>query len=131
MRLRSTTGSNVKRPEDKLSSGMVGSSVSNCAFMTASEHPETESPRPYRIIERLKEVGWDKELTFLGDSGIATMSKLPIVRQSSKLTEGGECSAYTNAYTLTAINCSMAEGACNTRSILDRNPGKAARRRIS
>ncbi|KAI0348764.1 hypothetical protein OH77DRAFT_1491384, partial [Trametes cingulata] len=40
------------------------------------------------IVLRLRESGWDKELDFMGEDGIEEMSTFPIVRQSSKLTEG-------------------------------------------
>ncbi|KAI0675563.1 hypothetical protein C8Q78DRAFT_331913 [Trametes maxima] len=40
------------------------------------------------IKARLLESGWGKELDFIGAKGIEAMSKLPVVRQSSKLTEG-------------------------------------------
>ncbi|KAI0667087.1 hypothetical protein C8Q78DRAFT_1056442 [Trametes maxima] len=40
------------------------------------------------IISRLRANGWDKELEYLGEYGVNEMFKLPIVRQSSKLTDG-------------------------------------------
>ncbi|KAI0644904.1 hypothetical protein C8Q79DRAFT_912592, partial [Trametes meyenii] len=40
------------------------------------------------IVARLRENGWDKELEYLEKHGMNGMSKLPVVRQSSKLTEG-------------------------------------------
>ncbi|OJT02469.1 hypothetical protein TRAPUB_7036 [Trametes pubescens] len=40
------------------------------------------------IISRLREAGWAREIDFLNEAGLDAMSKLPVVRQSSKLTEG-------------------------------------------
>ncbi|KAI0367560.1 hypothetical protein BV20DRAFT_949943 [Pilatotrama ljubarskyi] len=42
------------------------------------------------IVSRLRSSGWEKEIDFMGEVGIATMADLPVVRQSSKLTEGGD-----------------------------------------
>ncbi|KAM5534511.1 hypothetical protein V8D89_011843 [Ganoderma adspersum] len=39
------------------------------------------------IIKKLKETGWEKDLLFLGERGVNQMSRLPVVRQSTKLTE--------------------------------------------
>ncbi|KAI0675567.1 hypothetical protein C8Q78DRAFT_332361 [Trametes maxima] len=47
------------------------------------------------IMARVLENGWEKELAFLGEEGIKTMSKLPVVRQSSKLTEGAWKKVFT------------------------------------
>ncbi|TBU45399.1 hypothetical protein BD309DRAFT_1079352 [Dichomitus squalens] len=41
------------------------------------------------ILELLKETGWKKELDFLGKYGLEKMSRLPVVRQSTKLTDKG------------------------------------------
>ncbi|KAI0641988.1 hypothetical protein C8Q79DRAFT_918678 [Trametes meyenii] len=52
---------------------------------------ETARTQRFELIKaRLWEDGWGKELDFIGAKGIEAMSKLPVVRQSSKLTEGGE-----------------------------------------
>ncbi|KAI0630474.1 hypothetical protein C8Q77DRAFT_1133246 [Trametes polyzona] len=40
------------------------------------------------ICARLRESEWSPELEFMGTAGLNTMSNLPVVRQSSKLTEG-------------------------------------------
>ncbi|OJT02474.1 hypothetical protein TRAPUB_7041 [Trametes pubescens] len=40
------------------------------------------------IIVRLRNAGWDKEVDFLSAEELYAMSMLPVVRQSSKLTEG-------------------------------------------
>lgn len=47
------------------------------------------------IVVKLRDLGWGKELDFLGEEGIETMSKLPVVRQSTKLTEGGKYNPYS------------------------------------
>ncbi|KAI0630484.1 hypothetical protein C8Q77DRAFT_1063124 [Trametes polyzona] len=39
------------------------------------------------IVDRLRECGWEKELDFMGATGLDIVSKMPVVRQSSKLTE--------------------------------------------
>ncbi|KAI1796802.1 hypothetical protein LXA43DRAFT_879509 [Ganoderma leucocontextum] len=41
------------------------------------------------IVEKLKETGWEKDLDFLGPNGLEKMSRLPVVRQSVKLTDKG------------------------------------------
>lgn len=43
-----------------------------------------------RIVARLRKSGWDQEVDFLGDEGRKILSDFPVVRQSSRLTEGGE-----------------------------------------
>ncbi|EIW59875.1 uncharacterized protein TRAVEDRAFT_47177 [Trametes versicolor FP-101664 SS1] len=40
------------------------------------------------ILARLRDSDWKIELDFLGDEGIETLSNMPVVRQSTKLTEG-------------------------------------------
>ncbi|EIW59894.1 uncharacterized protein TRAVEDRAFT_71786 [Trametes versicolor FP-101664 SS1] len=40
------------------------------------------------ILDRLRDAGWGKELDFMGAEGIETMSDMPVVRQSTKLTNG-------------------------------------------
>ncbi|KAI0640754.1 hypothetical protein C8Q79DRAFT_1078974 [Trametes meyenii] len=63
-------------------------------YLTAVEmarEAELEAARKKQldqILERLKYAGWDKELAHMGSRGIATISAIPIVRQTSKLTEG-------------------------------------------
>ncbi|KAM5534510.1 hypothetical protein V8D89_011842 [Ganoderma adspersum] len=42
-----------------------------------------------KIVKRLMETGWEKDLDFLGPYGLERMSRLPVVRQSGKLTEKG------------------------------------------
>ncbi|KAI0367577.1 hypothetical protein BV20DRAFT_1123395 [Pilatotrama ljubarskyi] len=49
---------------------------------------DSRKQRFEEIILRLRESGWDKELDFMGEEGIEEMSNFPVVRQSSKLTEG-------------------------------------------
>lgn len=45
---------------------------------------------PYcSILVKLRDAGWGKDLDFMGKQGLDTMSKMPVIRQSSKLTEGG------------------------------------------
>lgn len=50
---------------------------------------------PYcSILVKLKDAGWGEDLDFMGKQGLDTMSKMPVVRQSSKLTEGGTYTIY-------------------------------------
>lgn len=44
----------------------------------------------YSILVRLRETGWGKEVDYLGKEGLDTMRRMPVLRQSSKLTDGGE-----------------------------------------
>lgn len=46
------------------------------------------------IVKRLMETGWEKDLNFLGPYGLERMSRLPVVRQSGKLTEKGRLSLH-------------------------------------
>ncbi|KAI1790226.1 hypothetical protein LXA43DRAFT_891288 [Ganoderma leucocontextum] len=41
------------------------------------------------IVEKLNETGWEKDLDFLDPEGLEKMSRLPVVRQSAKLTDKG------------------------------------------
>ncbi|EIW59895.1 uncharacterized protein TRAVEDRAFT_47198 [Trametes versicolor FP-101664 SS1] len=41
------------------------------------------------ILVKLRDAGWGKDLDFMGEQGLDAMYKMPVVRQSSKLTEGG------------------------------------------
>ncbi|EJF64361.1 hypothetical protein DICSQDRAFT_178812 [Dichomitus squalens LYAD-421 SS1] len=41
------------------------------------------------ILRLLEETGWKKELDYLGEDGLQKMSRLPVVRQSTKLTDKG------------------------------------------
>ncbi|KAI0371224.1 hypothetical protein BV20DRAFT_1017169 [Pilatotrama ljubarskyi] len=49
---------------------------------------DSRKQRFEEIVLRLREGGWNEELDFIGEDGIEKMSKFPVVRQSSKLTEG-------------------------------------------
>ncbi|KAI0831906.1 hypothetical protein BC628DRAFT_1350483 [Trametes gibbosa] len=40
------------------------------------------------ILKRLEDIGWGPELDFLGDDGLDNMALMPVVRQSTKLTQG-------------------------------------------
>lgn len=46
------------------------------------------------IVAKLGAAGWQQDLDFLGVEGLADMANMPVVRQSSKLTEGGMFSSY-------------------------------------
>ncbi|PIL24836.1 hypothetical protein GSI_12722 [Ganoderma sinense ZZ0214-1] len=41
----------------------------------------------FRIVKKLTETGWKQDLDFLGPYGLEWMSRLPVVRQSGKLTD--------------------------------------------
>ncbi|EIW59896.1 uncharacterized protein TRAVEDRAFT_71787 [Trametes versicolor FP-101664 SS1] len=40
------------------------------------------------ILDRLREAGWGKEVDYLGKEGLDIMRRMPVLRQSSKLTDG-------------------------------------------
>lgn len=51
---------------------------------------------PYcSILAKLRDAGWGKDLDFMGEQGLDTMYKMPVVRQSSKLTEGGTYTSHS------------------------------------
>lgn len=49
----------------------------------------------HSILARLRETGWGKEVDYLGKEGLDTMRRMPVLRQSSKLTDGGEYALYS------------------------------------
>ncbi|OJT13655.1 hypothetical protein TRAPUB_9754 [Trametes pubescens] len=49
---------------------------------------DTRQQRFDAILVKLRDAGWGKELDYMGKQGLETMFKMPVVRQSSKLTEG-------------------------------------------
>lgn len=55
-------------------------------------------PTHSSILDRLRDAGWGKELDFMGAKGIETMSDMPVVRKSTKLTTGGKYASYLNSY---------------------------------
>ena len=44
----------------------------------------------HRIVRRLKEGGWEKEIAFMGQKGLEEMAAFTVVRQTAKLTPKGE-----------------------------------------
>ncbi len=69
------------------------------------------------------ETGWKEDLDFLGPYGLERMSRLPVVRQSAKLTENGELPPpHIHALKISDVVRRVGEGASGTSYIPQRDP---------
>lgn len=91
-----TFGCKVKKREGRLYSMTPENNGWMCmSIWVPGSFTFTNKVSTCSIVVKLRDLGWGKELNFLGEEGIETMSKLPVVRQSTKLTEGGEYDPYS------------------------------------
>lgn len=63
----------------------------------------------HSILVRLRGTGWEKDVDFMREGQLEIMSNLPVVRQSSKLTEGGKDASYLLSVCM-LIRCTMQRG---------------------